>query len=76
MFLCKEKMCPVIGIVKYDSFEDAVAIAKANLDVEGRGHSVAVHSNDDEHLKYIGQKTACKQSAGKPDLRDDEWRQL
>ena len=46
--LAKEKLCPVIAIVPYSTFDNAVAMAKANLLVEGAGHSAALHSNDDE----------------------------
>ena len=51
----KEKMCPVISTYKYNTFEEAVAIARANLDVEGKGHSVSIHSNNREHLEYAGE---------------------
>lgn len=54
--LCKEKMCPVIGIVKYRTFDEALEIAEANLEYEGKGHSVAIHSNNAENLKYAGEK--------------------
>ena len=54
--LCKEKMCPVIGIVKYKTFEEALNIAEANLEYEGKGHSVAIHSNNKENLKLAGEK--------------------
>ena len=49
-------MCPVIASYAYDTFEDAVALAQANLDVEGRGHSVSLHTNDIEHARYAGLK--------------------
>ncbi len=52
----KEKMCPVFSAYSYDSFEEAVAIACANLEVEGKGHSVAIHSNNKENLEYAGIK--------------------
>jgi len=52
--LCKEKMCPVMIALKYDRFEDAVKIAQANLDYEGKGHSAAIHSNNKEHIEYAG----------------------
>ena len=52
--LAKEKLCPVIAILPYKSFADAVAKAKANLLVEGAGHSAAVHSNDEEHIRSAG----------------------
>lgn len=53
--LSKEKMCPVISTYTYDTFEEAVAIAQANLDVEGRGHSVSLHSNNKAHQDYAGE---------------------
>ena len=52
--LAKEKLCPVIAIVPYSSFDDAVAMAKANLLVEGAGHSAALHSNSDDHIQQAG----------------------
>ena len=52
--LAKEKLCPVVAILSYDTFEDAVALAKANLLVEGAGHSAAIHSRDDAHINYAG----------------------
>jgi len=33
-----------------------VAIAQANLDVEGRGHSVSLHSYNKEHIEYAGER--------------------
>ena len=55
-YLAKEKMCPVIASYAYDTFEEAVAIAQANLDYEGKGHSVSLHTNDIEHARFAGQK--------------------
>jgi len=52
--LAKEKLCPVVAILPYKSFDDAVAKAKANLLVEGAGHSAALHSNDDAHIRSAG----------------------
>lgn len=53
--LCKEKMCPVLTFLKYDTFEEAVKIAKTNLEVEGNGHTAAIHSNNFEHIKTAGE---------------------
>lgn len=51
--LNREKMCPVINIIPYEgSFEDAVNMALINLDYEGKGHSVVVHSNTPAHVEY------------------------
>lgn len=48
--LCKEKMFPVIGLITYQTLDDAVQIALSNLRNEGIGHSVAFHSNDKQHI--------------------------
>lgn len=52
--LCREKLCPVVAIMPYGSFEDAVSMAQANLEVEGKGHSAALHSDNQEHIHYAG----------------------
>ena len=52
--LAKEKLCPVVAILPYQDFQEAVAKAKANLLVEGAGHSAAVHSNDEGHIRSAG----------------------
>lgn len=52
--LAKEKLCPVVAILPYKTFDEAVAKAKANLLVEGAGHSAAVHSNDEQHIRLAG----------------------
>src|SRR3954451_7257080 len=39
--LGEEKLCPVVAILPYGTFDEAVAHAKANLLVEGAGHSAA-----------------------------------
>lgn len=50
--LCREKLCPVLNIMKYDTFENGVAMMVENLECEGKGHSIAVHSNTPEHVEY------------------------
>jgi len=51
----KEKMCPVITAYTYDDFEEAVEIARINLEVEGKGHSVSIHSNNTKNIEYVGE---------------------
>jgi succinate-semialdehyde dehydrogenase len=48
----KEKMCPVLSAYTYETWEEAVQIAQANLDVEGKGHSASIHSHDTSHVEY------------------------
>ena len=52
--LAKEKLCPVVAILPYQDFKEAVSKAKANLLVEGAGHSAALHSNDEGHIRNAG----------------------
>jgi succinate-semialdehyde dehydrogenase len=52
--LSREKMCPVMTSYEYRTWEEAVAIAHANLLYEGAGHSVDVQSNTREHIEYAG----------------------
>jgi succinate-semialdehyde dehydrogenase len=52
--LAKEKLCPVVAILPYKTFTEAVAKAKANLIVEGAGHSAALHSNTEAHIREAG----------------------
>jgi succinate-semialdehyde dehydrogenase len=47
-------MCPVIAAFRYKEFSEAVSIAQANLDVEGKGHSVCIHSNNTANIEYAG----------------------
>jgi succinate-semialdehyde dehydrogenase len=52
--LAKEKLCPVVAILPYKDFKEAVAKAKSNLLVEGAGHSAAVHSNNEANIRAAG----------------------
>ena len=52
-----EKMFPVIASYRYDTWEEAVQIARANLKKIGIGHTIAVHSNNDKHIEYAGVHT-------------------
>lgn len=52
--LAKEKLCPVVAILPYSTFQDAVSKAKANLLVEGAGHSAALHSNNENNIREAG----------------------
>lgn len=54
--LSKEKMCPLIAT--YDNLADwneCIAAANANLEVEGKGHSVCIHSNNTENIEAAAQ---------------------
>ena len=50
--LSREKMCPVLAAYSYDTWKEAVAIALANLENEGKGHSVVIHSYTKKNIEY------------------------
>ncbi len=52
--LCREKMCPVMSTFKYKTFDEAILIARTNLELEGNGHSAAIHSNNLSNIKKAG----------------------
>ncbi|MDD5018508.1 MAG: aldehyde dehydrogenase family protein [Eubacteriales bacterium] len=53
-YFSKEKMCPLMSAYTYDTWEAAVDIAHQNLLVEGKGHTVAIHSNNEKNVEYAG----------------------
>ena len=56
--LCREKLCPVMAIMPYDTFEHGVDMMVANLENEGKGHSVSVHTNNNNHVEYVAERCA------------------
>src|SRR3977135_1384431 len=52
--LAKEKLCPVVAILPYKTFQEAVENARANLIVEGAGPSAARHSNNESNIRCAG----------------------
>jgi succinate-semialdehyde dehydrogenase len=47
-------MFPVLSAYRYDTWEEAVEIARDNLNKIGKGHSVVIHSANDKHIEYAG----------------------
>ena len=56
--LCKEKLFPVTCFHTYDTWEEGVANAEINLQNEGAGHSVAVYSDDVDHILYAAERVS------------------
>lgn len=54
--LAKEKMNPVLGVIGYHTFDEAVGIAKANLLVEGSGHSAGILTHTQAHAIRLGEE--------------------
>lgn len=49
----KEKIFPVNTAYSYSDLDEAINIAQTNLDIEGTGHSVTVHSNNEENVEKV-----------------------
>ena len=49
-----EKMAPVIAAYKYKDLDEGINIARENLEKDGKGHSVAFHSDSEEHIEKVG----------------------
>jgi sulfoacetaldehyde dehydrogenase len=49
-----EKLSPVLTIYRATDFDDAFAIVSRILDHKGKGHSVGIHSSNDEHIMRLG----------------------
>ncbi len=54
--LCREKMCPVLTVMPYDTFENGVAMMRENLEAEGKGHSISIHSHTPANVEYAAEK--------------------
>ena len=49
-----EKLSPVLTVFRAAGFEDACDLVRAVLDIKGKGHSVSVHSSNDERILELG----------------------
>lgn len=61
--LAKEKLFPVLAIRAYQTWEEAVDIAEANLTVMGKGHSTTFHSKDNAHIEYAAERISVSRFA-------------
>ncbi len=65
--LRKEKMFPVITPFKYGEFSEGVDILIENLNIEGKGHSVSIHSNNEDHIRELGLRApVCRVIVNQP----------
>lgn len=53
--LCREKMVPLAVHIECEDLDEAIKIAKANLLMEGAGHSSVVHSNNKELIERVAE---------------------
>jgi succinate-semialdehyde dehydrogenase len=71
--LNEEIMEPVVVLKSYDVFEEAVDIAVKNLKESGGiGHTAGLFSNNEEHIRYAGEKIpVCRILVNQP--TPDAW---
>ena len=50
--LCREKMVPLAVHIECEDVEEAIKIAKANLLMEGAGHSSVIHTNNEALVEH------------------------
>ena len=51
--LCREKMVPLAVHIECEDVEEAIKIAKANLLMEGAGHSSVIHTNNTKLVEHV-----------------------
>ncbi len=50
-----EKMAPVLSAYAYKDLDDGIRIAAENLERDGKGHSVAFHSDDEDNIAKVAE---------------------
>jgi sulfoacetaldehyde dehydrogenase len=48
-----EKLSPVLSIIKYEGFDEALKKVAQIYEVGGRGHSCGIYSHDDDHIHRL-----------------------
>jgi sulfoacetaldehyde dehydrogenase len=49
-----EKLSPVLTLYRAGDFDDAFATVEGILSFKGKGHSVGIHTSDDDHVMRLG----------------------
>ena len=62
--LTREKLSPVIAVLKSESREDGINKARQMVEFNGLGHSAAIHTADEELTKEFGKAVKEVCSAG------------
>ncbi len=54
--LTREKLCPVLAVLRAGSTEQGIAYAEQMVEFDGLGHSAAIHTQDDELTELYGSR--------------------
>lgn len=49
--LGREKLFPVLALFSYDTWEDGIELVNQNLALDGKGHSMVIHSENQAHIE-------------------------
>jgi sulfoacetaldehyde dehydrogenase len=49
-----EKLSPVLTVYRVSDFDEAMKLAANVLEWKGKGHSVSIHTRDDDHVMRLG----------------------
>jgi sulfoacetaldehyde dehydrogenase len=52
-----EKIAPVVAVYRWRNFSDAVQTIESILDYQGLGHSIGIHSTNEEHIQVLAHRT-------------------
>lgn len=52
----KEKLFPILAAYSYKTWEEGVEIVMANLEYEGKGHSMVIHSFTKKNIEYAAER--------------------
>ena len=53
---CKEKLSLVLTVWKSPTFDVAVNMVEAIIDLNGRGHSCGIHTSNEDHIRELGER--------------------
>ncbi len=54
--LTREKLCPVLAVLRAESTEHGVSLAEQMVELDGLGHSAAIHTGDDQLALEFGKR--------------------
>lgn len=54
--LTREKLCPILTILRARTTADGLALAEAMVELDGLGHSAAIHADDDALVEEFGKR--------------------
>ena len=62
----REKMYPVLGVIRVDGLIEALETAREMLEIGGKGHSAAIHSEDPDAIVAWSSLEVCRIAVNGP----------